>query len=382
MVSKAVVYLFMGCMLVFGSANTILTKLMDLEGFSHPYLQCTGLFIGEALCLVFYLIRTLLQTTPTVDPVVRLVPSSCLARTVHKLGKYSFVISASFNICASTLALVGLLLSAPSVYQMIRGTVIIVVAAYTKFLLKRKLFKHQYLGVALVFIGVTAVGFSGVFGAQSSAPDPVLGIVILVIAQLFQAGMFVSQEYLLDAMTIDPLLAVGIEGSTGVLLLTVVILPVLYAIPCTAKHVCSGGRVEDSPAALEQLFSSEVLVATFVGVIFSLCIFNFAGMTTTKMTTSLARSIIDTCRTLFVWVFSLAIGWEVVSPFTALQFFGFTLLVLGTFIYNQILVFDRFGIKASVLAYNEYMRHIKQETPDNPMHPLHEGLEKPLQDTR
>lgn len=42
------------------------------------------------------------------------------------------------------------------------------------------------------------VRLCGVFGAQSSAPDPVLGMVILVIAQLIQAEMVMSIEDLLD----------------------------------------------------------------------------------------------------------------------------------------------------------------------------------------
>jgi len=353
----------MGLMLVFGSANTILTKLMDLEGFGHPYMQTIGLFLGDSLCLAYFFLRKLWVD---IEPkrLIKRAAKTDFQRLIHKLGKFAFIIPGTCNIIASTLACLGLLLSAPSVYQMIRGAVIIVVTVYHKVFLKRQLFRHQYLGVGLVFFGVTAVGLSGVFGAQNSAANPVLGIVILLIAQIFQAGMFVFEESLLDQFDIDPLVAVGVEGVFGVLIFILVLLPILYAIPCNAEHICNGGRVEDTPAALGQLFSSLVLLVTFVGIIISLCLFNYAGMTTTKLTTSLARSIIDTARTLLVWMVSLAIGWEIITPFTALQLFGFSLLVFGTLVYNQVVVFNALGIRASVEAYNIYIKKVKEDEPE------------------
>lgn len=40
------------------------------------------------------------------------------------------------------------------------------------------------------------------------------------------------------------------------------------------------------------------------------------------------------CRTLFIWLFSLHIGWE---PFVPLQVLGFCVIVSGTSLYNEIL---------------------------------------------
>ena len=38
--------------------------------------------------------------------------------------------------------------------------------------------------------------------------------------------------------------------------------------------------------------------------------FNFFGISVTKNLSGAARCTIDACRTLFVWAFSLAAGWE------------------------------------------------------------------------
>jgi hypothetical protein len=59
--------------------------------------------------------------------------------------------------------------------------------------------------------------------------------------------------------------------------------------------------------------------------------FNFFGLSVTRNVSATARSTIDTCRTLFIWIVSLFLGWE---SFKWLQVLGFALLVYGTFLFN------------------------------------------------
>lgn len=44
---------------------------------------------------------------------------------------------------------------------MLRGGVIIVTAIFSKFFLKRNIYKHMVLGCVLVLVGITLVGSSG-----------------------------------------------------------------------------------------------------------------------------------------------------------------------------------------------------------------------------
>lgn len=53
----------------------------------------------------------------------------------------------------------------------------------------------------------------------------------------------------------------------------------------------------------------------------------------TRSVSATSRSTIDTCRTLFIWIASLGLGWE---TFKWLQVLGFALLVYFTFLYNNI----------------------------------------------
>ena len=53
----------------------------------------------------------------------------------------------------------------------------------------------------------------------------------------------------------------------------------------------------------------------------------------TRTVSATSRSTIDTCRTLFIWLVSLGLGWE---SFKALQIVGFAMLVYSTFLFNGI----------------------------------------------
>lgn len=53
----------------------------------------------------------------------------------------------------------------------------------------------------------------------------------------------------------------------------------------------------------------------------------------TRSVSATSRSTIDTCRTLFIWIVSLGLGWE---TFKWLQIVGFALLVYSTFLFNGI----------------------------------------------
>lgn len=56
----------------------------------------------------------------------------------------------------------------------------------------------------------------------------------------------------------------------------------------------------------------------------------------TKSVSATARSTIDSCRSLGIWVVSMYLGWE---SFKWLQVVGFGLLVYGTFIFNGVAEF-------------------------------------------
>ena len=75
-------------------------------------------------------------------------------------------------------------------------------------------------------------------------------------------------------------------------------------------------------------------------VIVSIACFNMFGIATTKNASAAQRSTIDTSRTLLIWILSVLLGLEY---FHYESIFGFIFLVLGTLIYNEILIVPFLG---------------------------------------
>jgi hypothetical protein len=124
--------------------------------------------------------------------------------------------------------------------------------------------------------------------------------------------------------------------------------------------MCAGsGHVENFPYAFKQLGADGLLMFLFFAYIFSISFFNWSGISVTKTTGALARSTIDTSRTVLVWAIDLAVGWE---KFLGMQFAGFILLVFGTLLYNEAIVLPFWGFKESVANNKEYRRKLKETT--------------------
>lgn len=83
-----------------------------------------------------------------------------------------------------------------------------------------------------------------------------------------------------------------------------------------------------------------IIILESVGVIISIACFNMFGIATTKNASAAQRSTIDTSRTLLIWILSVLLGLEF---FHYESIFGFIFLVLGTLIYNEILIVPFFG---------------------------------------
>eukprot|EP00466_Bigelowiella_natans_P007119 jgi/Bigna1/146368/aug1.113_g21076 len=157
---------------------------------------------------------------------------------------------------------------------------------------------------------------------SNNAPNPVGGVIVIVIAQLVQATqMVVEEKYLTKYEGIEPLQAVGWEGFWGFLVLSTLLVP-MYWIPGTA----TGGRLENAPDAFVQMGNSVQVMIAILGNIVSIGFFNFFGVTVTRTISATTRMVLDSVRTLVIWVFSLMIGWQ---KFQYMQAVGFPFLVLG-----------------------------------------------------
>ena len=265
------------------------------------------------------------------------------------------------DITGTTLMNVGLLFVAASIYQMTRGALVLFVGLFSVLFLHRKLYIYQWSALFIVVLGVALVGLAGAIAPNPQAqPNPqslvqtallavravvedikvqahtsdalytVIGVLMIAAAQIFTATQFVLEEWILEQYALEPLKVVGWEGIFGFIVTVVGMIILHFAIGRTEK-----GRngYFDAEEGWREITHYRAIAVSSILIMISIGGFNFFGLSVTRTVSATARSTIDTCRTLFIWIVSLALGWE---TFKWLQIVGFALLVYGTFLFNDI----------------------------------------------
>lgn len=256
------------------------------------------------------------------------------------------------DICGTTLMNVGLLFVVPSIYQMTRGALVLFVGLFSVIFLHRKLHLVQWFALVTVVLGVAIVGLAGaLYKEQKVAPSAMLllreaitiaareartpeaiktiiGVFLIAGAQIFTASQFVLEEHILHKYALQPLKVVGWEGLFG-FLVTVVGYVFLHLI--IGRTDAGRYGYFDIVEGWRQITSYRPIAVSSIAIMISIGGFNFFGLSVTRTVSATSRSTIDTCRTLFIWIVSLFLGWE---SFKWLQVLGFALLVYGTFLFN------------------------------------------------
>jgi hypothetical protein len=122
--------------------------------------------------------------------------------------------------------------------------------------------------------------------------------------------------------SVPPLVAVGYEGLFGAI--TILLSIPILSIPA----VSSKSTFFDLPRGWHQMVDTPAVLWCGIAIAFSIALFNFFGLSVTRHVSATARSLVDTCRTLSIWLISLLLGWEKIRfPISLLQVMGFSLLV-------------------------------------------------------
>jgi drug/metabolite transporter (DMT)-like permease len=80
-----------------------------------------------------------------------------------KLNPVLIIIPTIFDLSESLCSNIALTMIAASITQMLRATLIIFTACFSVWILHMKLYKHHYLSLGLIVVGLISVGLSQVF---------------------------------------------------------------------------------------------------------------------------------------------------------------------------------------------------------------------------
>ncbi|SPQ22542.1 6487edd8-0ce3-477f-b830-a7bc5134543d [Thermothielavioides terrestris] len=256
------------------------------------------------------------------------------------------------DILGTTLMNAGLLLVAASIYQMTRGALVLFVGLFSVVFLRRHLHLFQWLSLLGVVLGVAIVGLAGAIqpdkkhadavagdggvdggaaaGVGADALRVIVGVFMIAGAQVFTATQFVLEEWILERSAIEPIRVVGWEGLFGFI---VTLLGMLVLHAAIGRTEAGRGGPFDMVEGWRQFWEYRAVFVSSILIMISIGGFNFFGLSVTRSVSATSRSTIDTCRTLFIWIVSLGLGWE---TFKWLQVLGFALLVYSTFLFNGV----------------------------------------------
>ena len=167
----------------------LLPALCDMTGTSCQYVRnrVYNLFLCGRHCDCSYVLQTTKTCTFLDTPADRVLALSLL--NSKKLKPVFFPSSSSSSSSSSLRPVpryIGLTMTTASVFQMLRGAVVIFTGFFSVIFLKRKLHAYQYVSMILVLVGTLIVGLSSVlFPADSSnASNPLVGGIIIFVSQV------------------------------------------------------------------------------------------------------------------------------------------------------------------------------------------------------
>ncbi|KAK1232991.1 hypothetical protein PQX77_003905 [Marasmius sp. AFHP31] len=370
-------------MIITGSSNSLWSKWQDMQCvencsdpdvrrhvlYEQPVWQTLQMFLGEMLCflpVIFSWLNSKRKTQsvqlPT-DTEPEAVAQNKVDSSSEPLSGWKILllwIPAACDLTGTTLMNVGLLYTPVSIYQMTRGSLVLFVAFLSVTFLRRRLWFYQWASLLIVMAGVALVGYSGSLikdavkdavhtvirsrflspDAEVPPPEPieipqataaVIGVFFILFAQVLMKHGHSVRQKILGRYSVAPLVAVGFEGLFGAI--TILLLFPILSIP----SVASKSSFFDLRRGWDQMINTPSVLYSGIAIACSISLFNYFGLSVTRHVSATARSLADTCRTLSIWLISLGLGWEkLLFPISLLQVLGFSLLVYGTFLFNNL----------------------------------------------
>ena len=352
-------YVIIALMIVSGSANTIFFNLQnnyyssknkdDDKFFNHPWLQTGFMYIGEFYCALIWICFK--------DKFLKNLKKDELIETNQRQDVSPFLfyvfLSMLCDLIGSILRNISLLFLPGSVFQMLRGGLILITSMYSFFILKKSLKKFQLIGIIIVFIGLFIVGLYSLllkdkFENYKNIP---LGISLLLASLFIQGFQFIFQEKVMNEYNCHPMQLIAWEGTWGLIIIIIVLIFSEFIV-CSndIKDICckKGDEyyLEKTILAFRQMSEKLPLLFFCLFSTISIGFYNFYGTVLAKLSSSTTRLVMDSARTLVVWIFFLTLHMEngqVLEVFSYQQLIGFLLVIIGQIIYNGLLKFRILG---------------------------------------
>ena len=192
-----------------GSLSTLISKYQFstygvgsegyLKPFDKPGFTTLCMFIG--MSLVFTL-RGLIGVSTDTKPHALLSERSD-EQSMTLRDSLLILIPTGLDLIASWLCLYGLTSTCASVWQILRGSLLIFTAIFSVTILNQRISKRQWLGIVICVIAIIIVGLADASN-KISRPSSIIGISAVIASQVFQALQVVLEEKFIKSRRICP----------------------------------------------------------------------------------------------------------------------------------------------------------------------------------
>jgi len=332
-------------MLILGTATSVCMKIMlavrapGYMGIEHdfdkPFMQSILMFFGMSFAIFI---------AKCWDPEKKGERPPSTRRQIIMAS-----IPSSFDLFASTLMTFGLIYINVSVFQMLRGSMVIFSAILSIIFLHRHIHAYEWFSIAITIIALICIGTAGIYiptvgedeETSFSASQKLLGCTLVILSQLVQAGQIVTEEFILKDINMPALEIVGWEGIWGLVMMVLIACPFAFICPGDDPSPL-GGSLENIFDSFHQLFHSGEVALISIIFILAVMLYNIFGMLVTSGSSAVNRTILEAVRTLLIWIFMLicaAAGCpfgEYWVSWSWLELVGFILLISSSLMYNAI----------------------------------------------
>ena len=174
-------------------------------------MQANAIFLGQIMSLILHYVIKCFKKNTTNEENEENEPKP--------FNHIIFLVSALISVIDESLAMVGLVFTYASSFQMLRGARIAFTGLLSLVFLKKKMVRMEWFGILVVISGLIVVSVSdisnGTKALQHSSQDQWIGNAIIVIAQVFSALYCIYMEKFTKKYNAPVLQAIGWEGLFG-----------------------------------------------------------------------------------------------------------------------------------------------------------------------
>ena len=317
--------------IIFGSGSSILFGLISSKSSYSPVFNTLLMFIGETICIVFYFRERPTQRTVQTLDIQSAFTENRLVSIYEKIGNYGYCIISLCEFLNSVIIQISSIYIS-NVYVLVSLGLLstIFVFLYRVFYGKRKLFKHEKLGILLYLLGILMIIVYTVTYRNSydNQIESIVAIGLIILAQFFDSIVLILSQNLLEKIETGPALANFVKGITGLVLTGVLYYPISLFM----------NSLIENP---EKLDDSKYFPLICVCLILDLFIYNYTLLLSIKSFEALTICFINSGRVVIVFIISTINDPQVDYLLVVGGFF----IVLGSLVFNEIICIRCWGFE-------------------------------------